>query len=174
MPDSLEPPTWGAPAQSGCIAAGTGATVGEHGRHVPFSYHLGVPCLSTHVLGAVLEAKFALVRQHLHRCRPCTGRWPDQAFGLPLCTGAGLRPAHAPCAGPGLRPAHAPCTGPGPRPAPAPCTGPGPRPAHAPCTGPRLSRPGGLPCCPCALHSGWTVTGPSAKRAPCPKAHQHL
>ena len=63
---------------------------------------------------SVLEAKFALVRQHLHRCRPCTGRWPDQAFGLPLCTGAGLRPAHAPCAGPGLRPAHAPCAGPSP------------------------------------------------------------
>ena len=63
---------------------------------------------------SVLEAKFALVRQHLHRCRPCTGRWPDQAFGLPLCTGAGLRPAHAPCAGPGLRPAHARCAGPSP------------------------------------------------------------
>ena len=51
MPDSLEPPTWGAPSNMGCIAAGTTATAGKYGRHVPFSYHLGVPFLSIHVLG---------------------------------------------------------------------------------------------------------------------------
>ena len=33
VPYSLEPPTWGAPAQSGCIAASTRAAVGKYGRH---------------------------------------------------------------------------------------------------------------------------------------------
>ena len=47
MPDSLETPIWGAPGNMGCIAAATTATVGKYGRHVPFSYHLGVPYLFT-------------------------------------------------------------------------------------------------------------------------------
>ena len=72
---------------------------------------------------AVWKAKFALAQRCLHRARPCTGPWPDQAPGLLLGTGPGLRPACAPCTGPGLRPglrlAHAPCTGPGLRPAQA-------------------------------------------------------
>ena len=31
VPGSLETPTWGAPGNMGCIAAGTTATVGKHG-----------------------------------------------------------------------------------------------------------------------------------------------
>ena len=112
----------------------------------------------------VWEANLALVQQCLHRTRPCTGPWPDQASGLLLYTGPGLRPAHAPCTGPGPRPAPAPCTGPGPRPAHAPCTGPSHRPPHVPpCTGPSRSPMG---C--------WKFSRGANLKGLAPNAHNHL
>ena len=45
VPNISEAPIWGASDNMGCIAASSTAIACRYGRHLPFSYNLGVPYL---------------------------------------------------------------------------------------------------------------------------------